>query len=175
MTPQSLPDRPDLDQLRRQAKELRNAARRGDPEALARLRAHRPAGAPVPLADAQLVVAREHGCASWPQLKATVEERLMDREQKARAFVRASVTGHTDRARRLLDADPSLAAHDVWTAAVLGEIDQVSRRLEHDPSLAVQADAESGWTPLLHRIAFRCRVRGSVAGEHLFRGPARPR
>lgn len=149
MTTQALPDRPDLDQLRRQAKELRNAARRGDPEALARFRAHRPAGAPVTLADAQLVVAREHGCASWPQLKATVEERLMDREQKARAFVRASVTGHTDRARRLFDADPSLAVHDLWTAAVLGEADHVARLLGHDRSLAVQADAESGWTPLL--------------------------
>jgi ankyrin repeat protein len=149
MTTQSLPDRPDLDQLRRQAKELRNAARRADPEALARLRAHRPAGAPVTLADAQLVVAREHGCASWPQLKATVEERLMDREQRARAFVRASVTGHADRARRLFDADPSLAAYDLWTAAVLGETDQVIRLLEFDRSLAVQADAESGWTPLL--------------------------
>ena len=30
----SLPERPDLDQLRRQAKELRDAARRGDTDAM---------------------------------------------------------------------------------------------------------------------------------------------
>jgi hypothetical protein len=36
----SLPERPDLDQLRRQAKELRNAASRGDPDAVARFAIH---------------------------------------------------------------------------------------------------------------------------------------
>lgn len=66
MTARSLPDRPDLDQLRRQAKELRNAGRDGEPDALSRLAAYRPAGAPVTLAAAQLVVAREHGFSSWP-------------------------------------------------------------------------------------------------------------
>jgi Ankyrin repeats (3 copies) len=149
MTTQSLPDRPDLDQLRRQAKELRNAARRADPRALARVRPYRAPGAPVTLAAAQLVVAREHGCSSWPQLKATVEERLMDREQTVRAFVRASVTGHTDRARRLFAADPSLATHNIWSAAVLGEAAHVTRLLSRDSSLAVRPDADSGWTPLL--------------------------
>ncbi len=149
MTTQSLPDRPDLDQLRRQAKELRNAARDGDAEALARLRACHPAGAPVTLAAAQLVVAREHGHASWPQLKAAVEERLMDREQKVRAFVRASVSGHGDRARRLFEADPSLATHDIWTAVVLGEAAHVRALLARDPSVAVRTDPESGWAPLL--------------------------
>ena len=36
----SLPERPDLDQLRRQAKELRDAARRGDPDAVERFARH---------------------------------------------------------------------------------------------------------------------------------------
>ncbi len=36
----SLPERPDLDQLRRQAKELRDAARSGDPTALDRFAHH---------------------------------------------------------------------------------------------------------------------------------------
>jgi ankyrin repeat protein len=149
MTSQSLPERPDLDQLRRRAKELRDAARAGDAEARARLAAYDMAGPPVTLAAAQLAIAREHGCASWAQLKAAVEERLMDRAQRVRAFLVASVTGHGDRAARLLRADPTLAGHDLWTAAVLGEVEAVRRMVARDPALAVEADAESGWPPLL--------------------------
>ena len=149
MTVQPLPERPNLDQLRRQAKELLKAGRDGKAEALARIAAYHPAGMPVSLAAAQLVVAREHGFPSWPQLKATVEERLMTRDQKVRALVRASVTGHTDRAVRLLTADPSLATHDIWAATVLGDAARVSTLLARDPPLALVADPESGWTPLL--------------------------
>jgi hypothetical protein len=52
-----------LEQLRKQAKELIKAARNGDAEALARL-----GDLPVRLASAQLVLAREQGFASWPAL-----------------------------------------------------------------------------------------------------------
>ena len=148
MTVHPLPERPNLDQLRRHAKELRTAARHGEAEALARI------GVP-PRRDVG-----ESGCSavgggprarlpSWPQLRAAVEERLMTRDQKVRAFVRASVTPHTDRAVRLLTADPSLVTNDIWTATVLGDAARVSKLLARDPSLAVLADAESGWTPLL--------------------------
>jgi Ankyrin repeats (3 copies) len=149
MSGHSLPDRPDLAQLRRQAKELRNAGREGEPEALARFAVFRPAGSPVTLAAAQLVVAREHGLASWPQLKAAVEECRMDREQQARALVVASVSGRMDRAVRLVDGDPSLATYNLWTAAALGEAAHVRALLARDPSQAVERDPESGWAPLL--------------------------
>lgn len=64
----SLPERPDLDQLRRQAKELRDAVRRGDAAALERVARHHPCWDRhmVSLAASQLVVARELGFASWP-------------------------------------------------------------------------------------------------------------
>ncbi len=52
-----------LEQLRKQAKELAGAARTGDPEALARI-----GDLPVKLASAQTVLAREQGFASWPAL-----------------------------------------------------------------------------------------------------------
>src|SRR5690348_7795284 len=69
----ALPGRPDLDQLRRQARELLRAAAAGDEEALRRIRA-------VPgrqtLSAAQLAIAREHGFASWPRLRAEVLRRL---------------------------------------------------------------------------------------------------
>ena len=67
-----LPERADIDQLRRQARELLRAAAAGEPEALTRLRAvsERPT-----LAAAQLAVAREHGFRSWPALRSEVESR----------------------------------------------------------------------------------------------------
>ena len=67
-----LPARPDLDQLRRQARELHRAALAGDVGALRRLRQ---VSGTVGLSAAQLAIAREYGFASWPQLKAEVERR----------------------------------------------------------------------------------------------------
>ena len=68
-----LPGRPNVDQLRRQARELLRAAAGGEPSALARIRAF---SERVSLSAAQLAVAREYGFASWPALHAEVERRL---------------------------------------------------------------------------------------------------
>ena len=70
-----LPGRPDIDQLRRQARELLRAAADGEPAALARVRAF---SERVSLSAAQLAVAREYGFASWPALHAEVERRLAE-------------------------------------------------------------------------------------------------
>lgn len=67
-----LPARPDLDQLRRQARELLRAAAAGEPGALARLGA---VSGRVTLSAAQLAIAREHGYRSWPALRAEIERR----------------------------------------------------------------------------------------------------
>lgn len=67
-----LPDHPDLDQLRRQARELHRAAQASNPDAVARLRA---VSDDVSLAAAQLALAREYGFSSWPGLKSAVEEK----------------------------------------------------------------------------------------------------
>jgi ankyrin repeat protein len=70
----SLPAAPSLEQLRKQAKELLRAHRAGDPDAVARIAAHHPEPhEPLKLTGAQLVVAREHGFASWPRLRTYVE------------------------------------------------------------------------------------------------------
>ena len=66
-----LPVRPDLEQLKRQAKELLRALHHGEPEALAEYREHHPhPGDPAAakLADAQLVLARCYQAPSWPRL-----------------------------------------------------------------------------------------------------------
>ena len=70
-----LPGRPNIDQLRRQARELLRAAADGGPAALARVRAF---SERVSLSAAQLAVAREYGFASWPALHAEVERRLAE-------------------------------------------------------------------------------------------------
>ena len=63
-----LPERPSLDQLRKQAKELLKQLRSGDPAAAERLRHHKANVFNPILADAQFVLAREHGFESWPRL-----------------------------------------------------------------------------------------------------------
>ena len=74
-----LPARPDLDQLRLQARELYRAALGGDARALRRLRQ---VSGTVTLPAAQLAIARDYGFPSWPRLKAEVEHR---RAQAGRA------------------------------------------------------------------------------------------
>jgi hypothetical protein len=68
----ALPGRPDLDQLRRQARGLLRAAVANDEEAQRRIRA---VSDKQTLSAAQLAIAREHGFASWPKLRAEVLRR----------------------------------------------------------------------------------------------------
>lgn len=63
-----LPHRPSLGQLRKQAKELLQQLRNGDPSAAERLRKYKANASDPILADAQFVLAREHGFDSWPKL-----------------------------------------------------------------------------------------------------------
>jgi hypothetical protein len=71
MPARRLPVRPDLTQLKHQAKDLLRAIRRGDSEALADLSQYHAEGvdpAAAKLADAQLVLARSYHAPSWPRL-----------------------------------------------------------------------------------------------------------
>lgn len=71
MSARRLPVRPDLDQLKHQAKDLLRAIHDGDPAAIAELRTHHPeqiAPAGARLADAQLALARAYEAPSWPRL-----------------------------------------------------------------------------------------------------------
>lgn len=72
-----LPERADIVQLRRRARELLRAAVAGEPEALARLSAV--SGHPT-LAAAQLAIAREHGFRSWPALRSEAASRRQSGE-----------------------------------------------------------------------------------------------
>ena len=71
MSDRRLPVRPDLVQLRHQAKDLLRAIHRGEPSALADLATYHPQKldpADARLADAQLVLARSYEAPSWPRL-----------------------------------------------------------------------------------------------------------
>jgi hypothetical protein len=147
----SLPERPDLGQLRRRAKELRDAARRGDPPAVERFARHHPS-APrdaVSLAAAQLVIARELGFASWPMLKATIDADATA-GRAADEFAAVSVDGRLRRAREIFGADPGIARRSLLAAAVLGDAETVRQLLATDPAAAVAIDDQRGWPPLLY-------------------------
>src|SRR5882672_6244918 len=65
------PVRPNLDQLRNQAKDLLRSIRRGDAAALAEFHKHHPKAvepAVAKLADSQLALARSYGLPTWPRL-----------------------------------------------------------------------------------------------------------
>jgi ankyrin repeat protein len=66
---------PDIDQLRRQARELLEAYRAQSPDAIMEVAAHHRTATPETFAlhDAQFVLARSYGLESWPKLKAAVE------------------------------------------------------------------------------------------------------
>ena len=136
-----------LEQLRKQAKELVRAARAGDEDALRRL-----GDLPPKLASAQTVLAREHGYPSWPALVAAAEADV-------ESFVVAATSGRCERAERLLAARPELA-RDPWAALVLG------RGWEGDPN---EPGGPRGWGPL-HYVCHSCFASAELARDLLRRG-----
>jgi WD40 repeat protein len=81
MTAKELPARPNLEQYRKQAKDLLKKYQLSDPDALSRIWQYHPefkkAGSLIPsisfqLSDAQWVIAREYGFESWPKFAARV-------------------------------------------------------------------------------------------------------
>lgn len=128
----SLPSHPDLRRLRGEAKR-----RRRDGEF-------------TTLALVQLVIAREHGFASWPRLKFHIEALTLDVEERAAALIASATSADLRRARALLDADPALARHDLACACATGEASEVARRLAARPAAAREPTGPHGWEPILY-------------------------
>jgi ankyrin repeat protein len=149
--PDPLSERPDLGQLRRRAKELRDAARAGDAAAVERVARHHPAPpvGPVRLAAAQLVIARELGFPSWPGLIAALEADAASRRAPS-ALLSAAIEGRMRQAGEIVHADPGIAGSSLAAAAVLGDAAAVRRHLTADPATALALDDERGWPPLLY-------------------------
>jgi hypothetical protein len=159
MTSQQLPERANLEQLRKQAKSLLHAARENNPEALERFRIlpalARKATAELSamkleLHDAQSVIAREYGFKSWNQLREHVGERSMSFEAAVDEFVRCATGGAAARARRLLELHPAIAQANLYTELVLGDSTAVRARLRRNPETVRQAGGPQNWEPLLY-------------------------
>jgi hypothetical protein len=124
MSSRTLPARPSLAKLKRQARELQRDHTEGRASAAARVAAHHPRlkgrpprevlAHPLALADAQLVLAREYSFESWAALKHRVETgKRVAAFQPHPRFAEALAAldaGDAGRLRALLAADPSLAA-----------------------------------------------------------------
>lgn len=105
-----LPERPHWGQLKKQAKTLLHDVRAGDADALART-GGKPAASAFALHDAQRVIAREHGFASWTKLKAEVAARLAAQEPDPWLALAAAVQANdASAAERLLTRFPELGA-----------------------------------------------------------------
>jgi hypothetical protein len=106
----TLPARPSLDSLRKQAKKLARDVAAENADALARVRVQLPKWQP-PLSnrDAQLVLAREYGFAGWNDLRAEVLRRVgQGLEWAAHEAERAIHDNNVERLKALLAEHPGL-------------------------------------------------------------------
>lgn len=167
MPTRQLPNNPDLDHLRAQAKTLLRKARSGDAEALALVAEFHPRKPEeLVLADAQLVVARQYGFPSWPRLHEHIEAvRRYSRSPhlvgpapaKPDEFLRqgclnygADDDARVAEARRMLAEDPSLSSATIWTAAAVGDVPATLSLLAEDPGLVRREGGPFQWEPLLY-------------------------
>ena len=157
---QNLPTRrmhaqPDLEQLKRQAKQLFAAVQAGDSAAVSIVNAHYDSAqaATFALHDAQPVIARSYGFASWPKLKAYVDGVTIKR------FVEAVRAGHFARVGKMLETRPELAnmavsygdEHRAIHYAVMHRQPEIARLLMQNGANAragihPHRDATSAWT-----------------------------
>src|SRR5712691_8707208 len=161
----SLPPSPSLENLKKQARTLQKLWKAGDVETLARVRTAHPRYADASneqlreikprLTDCQLVLARETGFDTWPQLKVAVQSA---NRKHADQFVDLACLCHDDphfdhrsfhvRAHELLRKNPELAEANIWSAATAGNAAAVRSFLEEDPDLVNRAGPH-GWAPLI--------------------------
>lgn len=150
-----LPARPSLEQYKKQAKELLKAYRSEDVETIHRVKRNHPRFEKLAepgfdiskfaLADAQLVIAREHGFESWPKFTKRIE--VINSEAAARAnpvaaFIEAAIWhGTLEAAEAILAAHPEIAQTSIHVAAILGDDAAVRRFIAADPRNAAKKEA----------------------------------
>jgi hypothetical protein len=164
-----LPDDPSFEQLRKQAKDVRDLSRAGLQGALDLVGAHHPDGPhAVSLTGAQFVVARHYGFSSWAALRQHVttiehyrrvpdEVDIADGGQLADEFLTLAILRYGDdspsrweRAARLLAGHPEIARASVHTAAAAADADALAALLTDDPALASAEGGPYRWEPILY-------------------------
>lgn len=131
-----LPPHPDLEQLKRQAKELQQSAG-------------------VPLHEAQTRLARDYGFASWNKLREEVEARTLEFDAALKEFVEAATDNRPDRARRILELHPRIRTAGFYVALLLGDAAAVNAGLDKDAALATTEGGPRGWQPI-HYVCYTC-------------------
>jgi ketosteroid isomerase-like protein len=123
-------------------------------------------------ADALLVVARRFDFPSWARLKSHLElvqryarsphqqpvgQPVADDDALADEFLRLACLNYGDddparwrRARELVDANPWLAAANIYTAAAVGDVGAAQELLAADPGRARSEGGPHAWEPLLY-------------------------
>jgi ankyrin repeat protein len=184
MDAKALPARPSLEQYKKQAKELVKVFRAAQSlkssdsgtthsERIQRVKKHHPrfselsdheiAGTRFALADAQFVIAREHGFESWPKFAKHVEARAQANFavsvcHPVAAFIEAACvprdtwhsSGTLERAEAILAAHPEVASSDIYTSTILGDAAGVRRFLARDAHGATAKGGPYGWDALTH-------------------------
>jgi ankyrin repeat protein len=143
MAARQLPPRPNLDQLKHQAKELQRAAQ-------------------IPLHEAQTRLAREYGFTSWNALHDHVEALTLEFDAAVAAFIEAATDERRERAERMLSLHPGIAKASLYAALVLGDAPAAEARLAQDPSLARKAGGVRGWEPI-HYVCYTSMAHESPA------------
>src|SRR5581483_4365503 len=193
MPEKSLPDRPSLEQYKKQAKELHRAASTGVPAALERMRHHHPRLRDVPadairsvsLTDAQVVLAREHGYETWPAFAQQIEtlriaRSIDDLHDPVAAFIEAACVdrhgwhggGTLEQAETIRSRYPGVSTASIYSAAVLGDAAIVREFLVRDPGLARAKGGHHGWDALTY-LCFSRYVRIDAARSEDFVETAR--
>ncbi len=168
MPSRQLPDNPSLEHLRNEAKQLHRRVGHREPEAIALAHEFHPRLdlEAFRLTDAQLVVARAYGFASWPRLRAFVAEAetsVVDRFLSLACLTYAGDDpARRDEALALLDADTGLSRASIHAAAAAGDVSAAAELLTHDPSLAEVRGGPQGWEPLLHAAYSRLPGRSTL-------------
>ena len=142
---QLLPAKPSLVFLKKQAKDLLDALRKGDAETAKTFAAYFPPSDKVGLIKAQLVLAREYGFESWSALKRHVEN--LD-GPTPEAFIDSVFAGRLDEAKNWWKEHRDRLAADPAAAAIAGDTDSIRRLLVADPSI-VRANLAPKDRPIL--------------------------
>jgi ankyrin repeat protein len=168
----NLPTVPRLEKLRNDAKDLLAALRRQEPAALKRAAEtiNKQPGERFVLAEAQWIIAREYGFASWPKLKEHIDRvtlQGMAPEEREGRFLRHLLDGRRDLAERVLACDPALPRRSLHIAAGLGEVDEVKGRLGSEPGAAKATAEPHGVTPLYCAAVSRFHLDSQERAEEI--------
>jgi hypothetical protein len=188
-----LPDRPSVEQYKKQAKELLRAATVGEPAALERMHSHHPRlhdlsldrPRAMTLADAQFVLAREHSYESWSAFVKHIEalriiRSVEDLADPLNTFIEVAcvdrhgwhASGSLEYADLILAHYPDVATASIYSAAVLADEAAVRGWLGRDASLATAAGGPHEWDALTY-LCFSRYLRIDQARSEVFVATAR--